>query len=89
MAGLQAVGGPQTAKEMTLNERLNRASGAIDNELDSMQSLLARVNETPEAPLTSGGSAPSPIFGLATIVDRVEAQAKRLAELVHGLERIA
>ena len=87
MASLQAVGTPVVAKEMTLNERLNRANGAIDNELAIIERMLGRVNDIGQD--VASGSAPTPVFGLAMVVDRIEGQAKRLAELVQGIERIA
>ena len=88
MAGLQAVGGPTQAKEMTLNERLNRVNGTIDLDLDAMERLLGRVNDMPNKQEVAG-SAPTPMFGLAQIVERIESQAARLQNLVQGLNRIA
>ena len=87
MAGLQAVGSPVAPKDLTLNERLNRAYGAISNELDTIERVLARVNGAGEQGAVA--TPPTPMYGLADIVGHFESQAKRLAELTQGIERIA
>ena len=87
MAGLQAVGSPVMPKDVTLNERLNRAYGAVANELDTIERVLARINGAGEQDAMA--VPPTPIYGLADIVAHIEQQAKRLAELTQGIERIA
>lgn len=86
MAALNAV--PQPPKEMTLNERLNQIADAFDYQCMRIESVLARVNGTPQGGEVAGKAAKvtSP---LGAVVDSLESTSQRLTELCHGIERIA
>lgn len=86
MAGLQAVGSAD-AKEKTLTERLNDVSTGLSYQFARLESVLSRVNSTPQNDAKSG--APAPSFGTAEIVTKLEEQCKRLGELCNSMERIA
>lgn len=84
----------KSAREATLNERLNRAGEQINSQCDRLEQVLARVNGTPQPPKTGDriGEAPTPIRptqSLSQMVENIEAMAKRLMELRTVAERIA
>jgi hypothetical protein len=82
----------KTAREATLNERLNRAGDQIASQCDRIESALSRAHGTPARDAVVGGSAPTPIRptqSLAQMVENMEALAKRISELRGGVERIA
>ena len=87
MAGLAAVAGTPV-KDATLTERLSRASQAIEEQNERLVCALGRVNGTPPSPAT-GANAPTPQYGLAELVARIENQSKRLADICNGVEQIA
>lgn len=74
-------------KAMTLNERLDSALTAIESHCDRVERFLNTVNAAP----TPGAekTAQRDLTCLAGNVDRTEATAKRMYELLQGIERIA
>ena len=84
----------KSAREATLNERLNRVGEQFNSQCDRIEGVLSRVNGTPQPPKTGDriGEAPTPIRptqSLSQIVENLEMLAKRLSELRTGVERIA
>lgn len=81
----------KSSREATLNERLNRAGDQLSTQCDRIESVLSRVNGTPQKDAIVG-SNPTPIRAtqsLSQMVENMEAIAKRLSELRTGVERIA
>lgn len=90
--GYADQGANKTAREATLNERLNRAGDALALQCDRIESVLARVNGVPQKDAQMAGTAPTPIRAtqsLAQMVENMEVLAKRLTDLRNGVERIA
>jgi hypothetical protein len=78
-------------REATLNDRLNKVADALFAQCDRLESVLSRVNGTPQKGDAVGG-APVPIrpvHALAQIVESLEGVSQRLNELTGGVERIA
>ena len=80
-------------KVATLNERLNRAAQHLQDGCDRLESILSRVNGTPQ-PQTQGQAVGklaqiNPTLPLSTVVEHLEAVELRLAELVNNAENIA
>lgn len=89
MAGLTAVGGQVEKRESTLNERLNRVADLIDFQCDRLESVLARVNGTPQKVENATTSTATPMRPMNGAIETLEVLGQRLADLVSGVERIA
>jgi hypothetical protein len=90
MAYDQAVSAKQP-KEATLNDRLNRMADDLRFQCDRLESVLSRVNGTPPVPTAPGGSVAQirPTHSLSEVVNVLEQQQGRLANLATGVEAIA
>lgn len=86
MAQLQQIG-TISAKERTLQERLNDMSNSLGYQCERIETVLARVNSTPQN--EQAAKTPAPQFGLGEVVGRLEDQVKRLSALADNVERIA
>ena len=81
-------------RERTLNERLNDISLSLQSQCERIESVLCRINGTPQ---TQGQPARgladvakiNPTLPLATVVEHLEAVQSRLTELAMHVERVA
>ena len=82
---------PAAPREPTINERLNRVSDRMQVACERIESVLARVNGTPQAEKgdPSKMAQINPTLPLGTVVEHLEAVQSRLMELAAGVERIA
>lgn len=76
-------------REATLNERLNRSLIAAQDQCNRIESVLARVNGTPQAISGNDKGAVAPQFPLGAAVEQAEILAQRLANLATSIEQIA
>lgn len=81
----------QSERALTLNERLNKVSEALQFQCERIESVLAKVNGSPQPgrPPTTAVAQINPTLPLATVVDHIEAVQARLADLATHAERIA
>lgn len=77
-------------RALTLNDRLSRALEGYNIQCERIESVLSRVNGTPQK-IEGGkpGQAPRPVYAMQATIENLEATLSRLAELTGGLERIA
>lgn len=77
-------------REITLNERLNTALNTLGYQCERIESVLGRVNGTPQRLQDAkAGIAPTPVSSLSNNVEALEGIAERLVSLTNGMERIA
>lgn len=82
----------QPERSMTLNERLNKASEGLQYQCERIESVLARVNGTPQPgrpPSAASVTQITPTLPLAAVVDHMEAIHGRMSEIAAQAERIA
>ena len=84
-------GTAEKPREANLNERLNKVSERLQFYCERVESVLSRVNGTPQAARGAESKLAqlTPTMPLANVVDHLEAVQNRLADLVTGIERIA
>jgi hypothetical protein len=87
----QTAPAAKVEREATLNERLNRIAEALTYQCERLESVLSRVNGTPQAPSSSKGDVAQirPTHPLAEVVQMLEATQERISSLTNGVERIA
>jgi hypothetical protein len=78
-----------TEREVTFNDRLNKAVGVIGYQCERIESVLSRVNGTPQKLENAAVKAPTPMHSMQGNLDNLEALADRLTNLSGGVERIA
>lgn len=78
-------------REPTINERLNRAAESLQDYCDRIESVLARINGTPQSEKAGRSDVAQirPSVPMAQTVDALEGAATRLRDLAIGVERIA
>lgn len=79
-------------RESTLNERLNKVGEKFAYQCDRIESVLSRINGTPQKGDAVAGNAPTPIrptIGMQNMVENLESLSIRLESLRIGIERIA
>ena len=78
-------------KEATLNDRLNKLVDAMTFQCERLESVLSRVNGTPQAERGSRGDVAQirPTNSMAQCVDMLEQANQRLGNLATGIESIA
>lgn len=86
----------QTAKtanperEATLNERLNREVETLMYQCERIESVLSRVNGTPQKiEGAKNSNAPRPTLSMQNALEALATTTQRLVELTGGIERIA
>jgi hypothetical protein len=84
----------KAAREVTLNERLNKMVESLQYQCDRLESVLSRVNGTPPTPIGTSGRPSDvtpikPTLPLSQVVEMIEALQTRLSDLATGVERIA
>ena len=80
----------QPERAITLNERLNKACVSLQYQCERLESVLSRVNGTPQKiEGAKVGTAPTPTLPLQATVEHLEEVQGRLATLADGVERIA
>ena len=93
MAAGYAAGNLATATDrtVTINERLNKISEALQYQCERIESVLARVNGTPQKieNAIKGANVPTPTLPMSAIVEHLEAVQSRLSEISGQVERIA
>lgn len=85
--GSGTIGGSD-APQSTLAQRLESANNLLYSQMDRVQGFLARVNATPQTPAAGESAKSAAVAPLSESVSNTEALAKRLCDLVDGLERI-
>lgn len=81
---------PIAEKQVTLNDRLNKASESLQYQCDRIESVLSRVNGTPSAGRPGAVATPiNPTLAMATALEHLEAATRRLADLATNVEQIA
>lgn len=80
--------GEAPRRQMTLNERLNKALDRIETVGDRIERALGRVNGTPIKE-SGGETAVQPIRNLLAVVEGIEAQSERFRNLSEGVDLIA
>lgn len=80
-----------TDREVTLNERLNKALNTLGYQCERLEAVLSRVNGTPQKieSASRGSTAPTPVLSMQNNVEGLEVQLDRLVNLSNGVERIA
>lgn len=79
-----------SAKEATFNDRLNKVADSIAFQCERIESVLSRVNGTPQVKNPEGAAVPiRPMFPLSQIVENLENANQRLNSLATGVEKIA
>lgn len=88
----QAAKTASVPRVATLNERLNKVADAIQFQCDRLESVLSRVNGTPQregrGPKDSVAQI-SPTHALANVVEMLEQVQGRLNDLTNSVEQIA
>lgn len=84
-------GSAQAVPERTLAHRLEVTIGALAYYAERLESVLARVNGTPQAGQAAekGSNTPTPSLPLSSSVENAEGLVKRMESLLGGFERIA
>lgn len=89
--GAKAV--PQQERAATLNDRLNRVADLLSYQCERIESMLERVNGAASSPGRPPRGAEvaqiRPTIALATVVENLEKDGQRLANLVTGVELVA
>ena len=87
----QAAKTAPAPREPTLNERLNKVADTLQFQCERLESVLARVNGTPQAERAGRDKVVgiSPTHAMANVVDMLEGGARRLDELTTNVEQIA
>lgn len=80
-------------RRVTLNDRLNKLSEALQYQCERIESVMRRVNGGPHDGTASGragGATPiTPTLPLTTVIDHLEGAQARLADLATQVENIA
>ncbi len=77
-------------RTITLNDRLNKALETLGYQCERLESVLSRVNGTPQKlENAKTGVAPRPMLSMQNAVETLEATAERLAQLTGNVEQIA
>lgn len=80
----------KTATAVTINDRLNKTMEIVSYQCDRLESVLSRVNGTPQKiESAKAGNAPRPIMSMQNTVENLEALTQRLTDLAGGVESIA
>ena len=80
---------PVSDKPITLNDRLNHMLETLSYQCDRLESVLSRVNGTPQKIESAKGTAPRPTLSMQNAIESLETTTARLVELTSGTERIA
>lgn len=81
----------QTAeKSLTINDRLSQSLGTLEYQCERIESVLGRVNGTPQRlGAATGKDAPTPVSSMQNNAEKLEALVERVVSLAGAVERIA
>lgn len=80
----------KSATVATINDRLNKAVDTVSYQCDRLESVLSRVNGTPQKiESAKTGNPPRPTMSMQNAIENLEALTQRLADLAGGVESIA
>lgn len=74
----------------TINDRLNKMLDTLTYQCERIESVLSRVNGTPQKiENAKSGAAPRPTLAMQNAIESLESTADRLVNLANGVEQIA